>query len=91
MAIEAGCEPRNHKLPDFYRAFVDDMGRNGRMTETHVMARYGLKHPMDAATHTSLAFKLLTRGRLDLLPNRSRRPEQIAALTTMCRKKGPVL
>ncbi|MBC2712798.1 MAG: 4Fe-4S dicluster domain-containing protein [Desulfosarcina sp.] len=88
MAIAAGCQPRSHKLPDFYRAFADDMGRNGRMTETHVMARYSLKHPMDAAANMATALKLLARGRLDLIPNRTHHPAQIAALTTMCRKRG---
>lgn len=88
MALAAGSEPPSHKLPDFYRAFAADVGRNGRMTETHVMARYSLKHPLDAAANSATALRLLLRGRLDLFPNRSRRPAQVAALTTRCRNKG---
>lgn len=87
MATAAGCRPRSHKLPDFYRALADDIAANGRMTESHVMARYGLKHPMDAAVNTKTAVKLLARRRLDVIPGRTRRPDQIAALTVNCRKK----
>lgn len=87
MAMAAGCQPRDHKLPDFYRAFADDVGTHGRMTETHVMARYSLRHPKDAMANTATAVKLLTRGRLDLAANRTRQPEQITALTTKCRRQ----
>ncbi len=89
MALAAGCQDRSHKLPDFYRAFAADVGRNGRMTETHVMARYSLKHPLDAVANTLTALKLLARGRLDLIPNRCRRHAQVAALTARCRQRGP--
>ncbi|MFO7460977.1 MAG: 4Fe-4S dicluster domain-containing protein [Desulfatiglandales bacterium] len=89
MAVAAGCQPRLHKLPDFYRAFVEDVGRNGRMTESRVMARYSLKHPGDAVANTVTALKLLARGRLDIFPNRSRDPGRIAALTARCRKREP--
>jgi len=87
MAMAAGCRPRSHKVADFYRALADDIGVNGRMTESHVMARYGLKHPGAAVANTLTAVKLLTRRRLDVLPGRTRRPVQIAALTANCRKK----
>lgn len=87
LAIATGRQPRMHKLPDFYRAFAEDVAFNGRMTETHVMARYSLKHPKAAAANTQTAIKLLFRGRLDLMPNRTRQPAQIAALTTACLKK----
>jgi heterodisulfide reductase subunit C len=87
MAVAAGSQPRSHKLPDFYRALADDIAANGRMTESHVMARYGMKHPVDAAANTKTAVKLLARRRLDLVPGRTRHPEQIAALTVNCRKK----
>lgn len=87
MAIAAGCQPKLHKLPDFYRAFADDVGFNGRMTETHVMARYSIKHPKDAMANTQTAIKLLLRGRLDLIPHRTRQPADIAVLTSRCRKQ----
>ncbi len=89
MAVDAGIHPRDHKLPDFYRAFADDIAANGRMTETHLMARYSLKHPLDAAANTATAFKLLLRGRIDLLPNRTRDPAQVAHLTARCRGREP--
>lgn len=82
MAMAAGRQPKLHKLPDFYRAFAADVGFNGRMTETHVMARYSLRHPKDAIANTQTAVKLLMRRRLDLIPNRTRQPAQIAALIT---------
>jgi heterodisulfide reductase subunit C len=87
LALAAGSRPRSDKLADFYRALVDDITANGRMTESHVMARYGLKHPMDAVANTLTAVKLLSRRRLDVIPGRSRHPAQVAALTRNCRKK----
>jgi heterodisulfide reductase subunit C2 len=88
LAVATGHRPRTHKLPDFYRALADDIAANGRMTESHVMARYSLKHPKDAAANTMTAARLLTRRRLGLVPERTRRPDEIAALTANCRRKG---
>lgn len=87
MAVAEGLQPHTHKLPDFYRAFAEDVGSNGRMTEAHVMARYSIKHPMDAAANTATALKLLIRGRLDLIPSRTRRPGEISTLTAGCRNR----
>ncbi|MFZ5570909.1 MAG: 4Fe-4S dicluster domain-containing protein [Thermodesulfobacteriota bacterium] len=72
MALETGHAPGSSKMPDFYDAFRGLVEKQGRITETLVMARYGLRHPGDALRQIPLALRLLRRKRLELLPQQVR-------------------
>lgn len=70
MAVQNHLTPSRHKQPDLSQAFVGMVQRNGRITESLVMAGYGARHPGDMGKSLPLAIKLLIRGRLDYFPNK---------------------
>ena len=52
------------------------------MNETSLMMRYGMRHPFDMVTKTTLALKLLKRGRLELKRDKIKNPEKLRTLMT---------
>ncbi len=63
-----GLTPAGNKMPDLYAAFDRQVKLFGKVSETLLMAEYGLKHPVDVMANTATAVKLLARGRLHLRP-----------------------
>ncbi|MBU2551344.1 MAG: 4Fe-4S dicluster domain-containing protein [Proteobacteria bacterium] len=80
LALSAGLACSGHKMPDMYKAFDQVTRRFGRITEPVVMARYGLGHPGDVLANLPTAIRMLGRGRIGLLPQRTREPKKIRAL-----------
>jgi quinone-modifying oxidoreductase, subunit QmoC len=66
MAVKYRLTSSAHKMSDLYRAFTGEIERSGKMNETFLMARYGLKHPLDMIPKALLGLQLLTRGRLGI-------------------------
>lgn len=65
VITQKGTAPKNNKMPDMYRAFSRIIKSKGRITESWVMALYGIKHPLDALKNIPLAVKMLVRKRLE--------------------------
>ena len=80
MAITHHLAPKYHKMPDMYKAFGQDISRYGRVTASNLMARYGVKHPVDMLGKISLGMKLLKRKRLEILPQKVKGPNQLACM-----------
>lgn len=68
MALKYGFAPRGHKMPHFYDAFQDQIRQRGRVTGSLLMARHGVRHPLQMFSKMPLAMGLLRRGRLELAP-----------------------
>jgi len=79
LAIRSGLATPD-KSADLYRAFAAEVERHGRVNEPRLMARYGLRRPLNALAQSGLALKLLRRGRLDFRTRRVRNPESLAGL-----------
>ncbi|RJX25887.1 MAG: heterodisulfide reductase [Desulfurivibrio sp.] len=75
-----GTAPKNHKMPDMYQAFSRSIKDTGKVTESLVMGRYGMKHPLDALKSIPLAVKMQMRGRLELKAQKVADPKSIARL-----------
>ena len=71
MAFEKGRTPAGNKMADLYRAFSRNVEMFGRVTDPLVMAGYSIKHPLDAVKSIPLALKLVKRGRLELVPQKT--------------------
>ena len=80
MADRQGLAPVHHKMPDLYHAFSHVVEQYGRITETMVMANYGMRHLLDAVTNIPLAVRLMKRGRIHLLPPKLIQRERIARM-----------
>jgi heterodisulfide reductase subunit C len=65
MALAQGIV-RERKSPFFYRAFLDNVRRNGRVRESELMGRYFLsvRNPVLPFTFLPLGLKLMTKGKL---------------------------
>lgn len=75
-----GSLPSGHKMPDMYHAFAETIAADGKVTESAVMRRYGMKHPLDTVKNIPLAVKLLKRSRLEIIPAKTDNPETVAKL-----------
>lgn len=75
MAFELRRVPPGSRMADLYRSFAGNLSMFGRVTDPLVMARYSLKHPIDAIRAIPLAIRLTARGRLELLPQRTVKPD----------------
>jgi len=81
MAVKNGFAP-SHKMPDLYKSFSQTVKRFGRVTESLVMAGYGIKHPLDAMGALPLAVKLMFRKRFEVLPQKIGQPEKMKPFLT---------
>lgn len=74
MAAKHNPAASAQKMSHLYRAFLDEVDRTGRMNESYLMARYGLRHPMDMVPKALLGLKLAKRRRLELFSEKTRHP-----------------
>jgi heterodisulfide reductase subunit C len=90
MAAERGLAPAGHKLPDLYQAFAREIEAHGRVSESLVMARYGVRHPLDMLGKAGLGLKLFVRRRLELIPRNihNRTNMTMRANRPECKKKS---
>lgn len=59
---------RERKSPSFYRAFLENVRRNGRVRESELMGSYflSMKNPVLPFSFMPLGWKLMTRGKLSI-------------------------
>lgn len=86
VSREQGTAPKDHKMPDMYRAFSKIIKGNGRITESHVMGLYGMKHPLDAMKNIPLAVRMVLRKRMEVKPLKSDHPKDITRLYELTEK-----
>lgn len=79
LATREKLAPR-HRVPELYRAFAAEIAAHGRVAEPLIMARYGLRRPLDAMASLPLAVKMLRRGRLSPRPQTTRQPDAVKKL-----------
>ncbi len=87
FAVKNNCVPKSGKLYDLYKAFEKEIAANGRISESHLMARYGLKQPMDTVSNTLTALKLMKRKRIDLIPETTNKPAKLSELIKSARSR----
>lgn len=87
-AREQGTVPKNTDMPDLYDAFSKTVKQFGRITESFLMGRYGLRHPLAVAKNAPLAVKMALRHRLELKPQTTADPSAFARLYALTEKKG---
>lgn len=80
MSMKNKTAPYKHKIPDLYDSFTWLIEKNGRVTEPLVMARYSIKHPMDAIKSMPLAIRLMLRKRLEIMPQEIKNKEIMKTL-----------
>lgn len=80
MSVSHGIVCKTNKMPDLYTAFSSEVKRTGKMSETWLMMRYGLKHPFDIIAKAVLALKLFKRKRFEILPKGTKTPEYVRSL-----------
>lgn len=88
MAVKNKTLPSAHKMPDLYRSFAFSVKRFGRVTESLVMAGYGLFHPLDAMKTLPLAVKLILRKRFEVKPQKIGMPEKMRRLLSIKENGG---
>ncbi len=66
MAIEQGIKTPD--MLDFYHAFNFPVEEYGRLTDTAVMAKFGLRHPVAALVNLPLGIRLALKKRLGIKP-----------------------
>ena len=64
LAMEHGLAPKPARMPDLYHLFAGQARARGRVSETSIAVRYGLRHPADMLDKLPLALDLLKRRRL---------------------------
>lgn len=80
MAVSRNTAPTGVKMPDLYDAFARNLTRFGRVSDPLVMARYGMKHPLDAIKNLPLALRMMVRKRLELKPQATQNRHAIRRL-----------
>jgi heterodisulfide reductase subunit C len=79
MAIESGIEAGEPNVLMFHRAFLDTVRKYGKMHELELMMRCKWKM-RNWLADLDIGLKLLTRGRMELLPHRCRNMRKIKDL-----------
>jgi heterodisulfide reductase subunit C len=79
-AVRLGTIPGGHKMPHMYRAFSRTIRTTGKVTESWVMGRYGMQHPLDALKQVPLGIRMLRRGRLEHKPQKTADPDAFTRL-----------
>jgi heterodisulfide reductase subunit C len=82
MALENNTVPSGLKMPDLYKSFADNLKHFGRVTDQLVMAKYSIKHPLDAIKSIPLALKLVIRKRMEMKPQLTDNRKTIEKLLT---------
>ncbi len=79
LSVKQNLAP-SEKVRDMYKAFSNSVDFFGKTTETVIMAQYGLKHPLDAINKMGLAASFIKKGRLEIIPNRTKHPKKLRKL-----------
>lgn len=79
MAVEAKVDLKNTRGEQFNRSFLQSVARHGRVFELGMMLAYKLRS-RDFLTDAEKTGKMFAKGKLSLLPKRSKCAGQVAEL-----------
>ena len=89
LAVEFGYVEKRAKAPVVSKLFVDLVDKNGRMSEVSLVGKFMLKtNPLAAIGMMPRAWKLLTRGRMPLIPHRIKRISELEKLVSTTSEIG---
>lgn len=80
IALKMNATPSGPKMLDLYTSFADNLKYFGRVTDQLVMAKYSMKHPLDAIKSIPLAIKLILRKRMEMKPQVTKSRQTIETL-----------
>lgn len=66
MITQAKEKVRPNRARDLHRSFSSSMKLFGRVTDSFIMAKYSIKHPLAGLSSAPLALKLMKRKRVEL-------------------------
>ena len=78
MAIEEGVTPAEPNVLHFHRDLLRSVKRYGRTHKLEIMVRYKIRN-LDFFSDMGVGAKLFTRGKIDVIPSRTKAIDQVRA------------
>jgi heterodisulfide reductase subunit C len=89
LAIEFDLAQENAKAPIVSKIFVDNVNKNGRVSEVELVSKFMLKaDPLGMVKMIPRATKLLRRGRMPLVPHRIKGAKEVESLMAAAETAG---
>jgi heterodisulfide reductase subunit C len=89
LAIEFDLAQEDAKAPIVSRIFVDNVNKNGRVSEVELVSKFMLKaDPLGMVKMIPRATKLLRRGRMPLVPHRIKGAKEVESLMAAAETAG---
>jgi heterodisulfide reductase subunit C len=89
LAIEFDLAQEDAKAPIVSKIFVDDVNKNGRVSEVELVSKFMLKaDPLGIVKMIPRATKLLRRGRMPLVPHRIKGAKEVESLMVAAETAG---
>jgi len=89
LAIEFDLTQENAKAPVVSKIFVDNVNKNGRVSEVELVSKFMLKtNPLGIVKMIPRATKLLRRGRMPLVPHRIKGSKEVESLMAAVETSG---
>lgn len=87
IALKLKTIPSKNKMPDLYSSFAENMRYFGRVSDPFIMAKYSVKHPLDAIKSIPLAVRLFFRKRMEIKPQSTKNRQTIENLLSRTKSK----
>lgn len=89
LAIEFDLAQKDAKAPIVSRIFVDNVNKNGRVSEVELVSKFMLKaDPLGIVKMIPRATRLLRRGRMPLVPHRIKGAKEVQSLMAAAETAG---
>jgi len=89
LAIEFDMAQEDAKAPIVSKIFVDNVNKNGRVSEVELVSKFMLKaDPLGIIKMIPRATKLLRRGRMPLIPHRIKGAKEVESLMAVAEASG---
>ncbi|MBI9075764.1 MAG: 4Fe-4S dicluster domain-containing protein [Desulfatibacillum sp.] len=79
IALERGIAPAQPEVLIFHNAILDSIKKYGRTHKLEIMLRYKMKN-LDLFSDMDVGLKMLAKRKLDMLPSRVKKIEQVRRL-----------
>jgi heterodisulfide reductase subunit C len=89
LAIEFDLAQKDAKAPIVSKIFVDNVNKNGRVSEVELVSKFMLKtDPLGIVKMIPRATRLLRRGRMPLVPHRIKGAKEVQSLMAVAETSG---
>lgn len=89
LAIEFDLAQKDAKAPIVSKIFVDNVNKNGRVSEVELVSKFMLKaDPLGIVKMIPRATRLLRRGRMPLVPHRIKGAKEVQSLMAAAETSG---